>query len=160
LRCTAEAGGAEYDCTPYEYDDMVAKDKLYAEAEAVYRKFLAEDERIARIGGVTEPTEVLLETTSGFFLKDAMVGYRSDKERGLTARDGERVIRSVVRLVGLSKGGSVAALRICTDSTSVRVFEKSKYVGKGSINRDDLYFGRVDERLVIIGVDGEQVKAC
>ena len=51
-RCTPEAGGAEFDCTQHQYDEMVAKDKLYAEAEAVYRKFLAEDVRILRAGGI------------------------------------------------------------------------------------------------------------
>ena len=61
-RCTPEAGGAEFDCSQHQYDDMVAKDQLYAEAEAVYRKFFAEDVRILRKGGVQEPTEALLRT--------------------------------------------------------------------------------------------------
>ena len=51
-RCTPEAGGAEFDCTQHQYDEMVAKDKLYAEAEAVYRKFFVEDVRIFRKGGI------------------------------------------------------------------------------------------------------------
>lgn len=159
-RCTPEAGGAEFECTQQQYDEMVAKDKLYAEAEAVYRKFHAEDLRIARAGGASQPTSVLLETTSGFFLEDSMEGYRSDRERGLTAHGGNRDIKSVTRLVGVSKGGSVAALRVCTDSTSIAIHEKGRYVGQGSINNDDLYFGLVDSRIKIIGVDGEQVDSC
>jgi hypothetical protein len=66
-RCTPEAGGAEFDCTQHQYDEMVAKDKLYAEDEAVYRRFLVEDIRIMRAGGVSSPTPELLETTSGAF---------------------------------------------------------------------------------------------
>ena len=48
--CTPEAGGEPFTCSQYQYDEMVGRDALYAEAEAVYRKFLAEDVRIMRAG--------------------------------------------------------------------------------------------------------------
>ena len=159
-RCTPEAGGDEFDCTPAQYDEMVAKDKLYAEAEAVYRRFLAEDMRIARSGGVTEPTKELLETTSGAFLKNAMNEYRSNLKERITIEGGDREIKSLTRLAGLSKAGSVVAIRSCVDATSIRVLKNGKYLGQGLVTRDDLYFSRVDSRLKIIGADGKEVESC
>ena len=158
--CTPEAGGAEFECTQHQYDEMLAKDKLYAEAEAVYRKFLEEDMRIARAGGVSDPTPVLLETTSGFFLEDSMAGYRSDKEEMLTVREGDRTIVSLTRMVGASKGGSIVALRACTDARTVRVFKRGAYFGTGLLTEDDLYFGRFGSQLKIIGADGKEVESC
>jgi hypothetical protein len=160
LRCTAEAGGAEYACTPYEYDDMVAKDKLYAEAEAVYRKFLAEDERIFRKGGITEPTEVLLETTTGAFLENSMTLYRSFVEEERKSVGGEILLESLTRLPGQSKGGSVVAIRACVDASTTTVYRHGKRAGKGGVGTDALYFGRVDGVLKIQGADGKAVESC
>ena len=159
-RCTPEAGGAEFHCSQKQYVDMVAKDKLYAEAEAVYRKFLAEDIRIARGGGVSEPTEELLATATGAFLNDLMAGYREDKSQGITVRGGDRMVKTLTRLVGVAKAGSSVALRVCVDSSSVEVFRAEKRVGSGLITSDDLYFGRADGVLKILGADGEEVKSC
>lgn len=159
-RCTPEAGGAEFDCSQKQYDDMVAKDKLYAEAEAVYRRFLAEDVRIAREGGVSEPTEELLATATGAFLDDVLAGYRDDKGQGITIRGGDRIIKSLARLPGVAKAGSSVALRVCVDSTSVDVFRAEQRVGSGLITSDDLYFGRADGVLKILGADGKEVKSC
>ena len=75
-RCTPEAGGAEFDCSQHQYDDMVAKDQLYAEAEAVYRKFFAEDCGL-RAGGSASPPDCW--TTTGFLRIDGS----KDKEARL-----------------------------------------------------------------------------
>lgn len=159
-RCTPEAGGAEFDCSQHQYDDMVAKDQLYAEAEAVYRKFLAEDLRIARAGGLSQPTSVLLATTDGVFFDDVMVGYRSDKKAGLTARGGDRVIERIDRVPGTSKGGSLATLRVCVDSSSIEVLRRGEPIGFGLVSQDDLYFAMRGQRLKIIGADGKEVRSC
>ncbi|WP_377103174.1 hypothetical protein [Propionicimonas sp. T2.31MG-18] len=158
--CTPEAGGAEFSCSQQQYDEMVAKDKLYAEAEAVYRRFLQEDLRISRTGGTESATSVLLETTAEAFLKKALEGYRQDRAEGLSARGGDRVVRSIERLAGVSKGGSLVALRACVDASSVTVYKAGKYVGKGLVTRDDLYFKRIGSALKVIGADGSEVSSC
>lgn len=158
--CTPEAGGAEFSCSQQQYDEMVAKDKLYAEAVAVYRRFLQEDLRISRTGGTDSATSVLLETTAEAFLKKALEGYRQDRAEGLSARGGDRVVRSIERLAGVSKGGSLVALRACVDASSVSVYKAGKYVGKGLVTRDDLYFKRIGSALKVIGADGSEVSSC
>ncbi len=69
-RCTPEAGGAEFDCSQHQYDDMVAKDQLYAEAEAVYRKFFAEDVRIIGPEASASPRRSCSTRPTGVFLAD------------------------------------------------------------------------------------------
>ena len=159
-RCTPEAGGAEFECSQKQYDDMVAKDKLYAEAEAVYRRFLAEDLRIGRAGGVTEPTEELLAVATGAFLDDVIAGYREDKSQGITVRGGDRLLKSLKRLVGVAKAGSSVALGVCVDSSSVEVFRAKRRIGSGLITSDELYFGQAKGVLKILGADGEEVESC
>ncbi len=159
-RCTPEAGGDEFDCTQAQHDEMIAKDRLYAEAEAVYRRYLAEDMRIARDGGVREPTEALLDATSGAFLENAIAEYRSNLKEKITIEGGEREVKSLTRLVGLSKAGSIVAIRSCVDATSIRVLKNGKYVGRGLVTQDDLYFGLIDSHLKIIGADGRELESC
>lgn len=159
-RCTPEAGGDEFDCSQRQYDEMVAKDKLYAEAEAVYRRFLAEDLRISRAGGTDVATDELLATTASDFLARALDGYRRDKAERLTVADGTRVVVSLERMAGVSKAGSLIAMRACLDASSVEVYRAGKYLGRGLITVDDLYFGEVDDQLRLIGADGKEVTAC
>lgn len=159
-RCTPEAGGPEFDCTQHQYDDMVAKDKLYAEAEAVYRKFLAEDIRIMRAGGVLEPTPALLETASGAFLADVMEEYVEMHKLGLRAEGQDPVLVQLVRQPGRSKGGSVAVLTSCIDSTETAFVRSGKVQKHGPIARDTVYFGPAGAAMRIIGADGGKVPRC
>ncbi len=57
--CTPDDGSSPYACPKVQYDAKAKEAALYAEAEAVYRKYLAEDERIYRLGGVTDVTLLL-----------------------------------------------------------------------------------------------------
>ncbi len=158
--CTPEAGGAGFSCSQHQYDDMVAKDKLYAEAEAVYRKFFAEDSRILRVGGVSGPTEVIKQTTAGAFLQDSMDYYRSLLDERSKLVGGEIALTNLVRVPGVSKGGSLVALRACIDASSARIQLHGKDIGPGRKGVDLLYFGRFDGVLKIQGADGQEGQTC
>jgi len=158
--CTPEAGGDEFSCSQHQYDEMVAKDKLYAEAEQVYRTFFAEDSRILRRGGISEPTEVIKATTTGDFLENSMDYYKSLKRQRATLVGGEIELTRLERAPGVSKGGSVVALRACIDATSTRIFIRGKDSGPGRLGVDILYFGRVDGVLKILGADGKEDQPC
>lgn len=160
FRCTPEAGGAEFDCSQAQYDEMVAKDALYAEAEAVYRKFLAEDERIFRQGGVSEPTPTLLDTATGAFLEDSMELYRTLKTEDRRLVGGEMKLVSLVRAPGITKEASLVSLRSCVDARSASVVVKGKNAGHGYQVEDLLYFGRVGGGLKILGADGKGDSEC
>jgi len=159
-RCTPEAGGAEFHCSQKQYVDMVAKDKLYAEAEAVYRKFFEEDVRIFRAGGITKPTPVVLETTTGDFQVDSMDLYNSFVREGRKSVGGDIRLARLDRVPGASKGGSVVALRACVDASSTTTVRHGSSPEKGGFGSDLLYFGRSDGTLKIQGADGEAVESC
>lgn len=159
-RCTPEAGGDEFDCSQAQHDEMVAKDKLYAEAEAVYRKFFAEEVRILRAGGTDTVTPMLKETTTGAFLEDVMDYYRSLKSDKATLVGGEVRLATLVRVPGVSKAGSVIAMRACSDASSARIVIDGKDSGPGRSGSDLLYFIRVDGALKIEGADGKEVSSC
>lgn len=160
FRCTPEAGGAEFECSQQQHDEMVAKDELYAEAEAVYRRFFEEDVRMFRIGGADEATEVLLDTTAGDFLRDSLDLYRKLKREGRKSVGGEIRLASLVRAPGTSKGGSVVALRACIDASSTKTVVRGQVVEQGGSGSDLLYFGRFDAGLKIQGADGKAVESC
>lgn len=158
--CTPEAGGAAYECSQFDYDQMIAKDKLYAEAEAVYRRFFAEDERIYRAGGVDEPTPVLLETTTGKFLEDSMRIYRALKKNNTHSEGDPAELAWLRRLPGVVEQGSLVALRACTDaSRAVMVTPGAANESAGYLS-DVLFFGRDGSDLKITQAKGDVVKSC
>lgn len=159
-QCTPEAGGDPFECTQQQYDQMVAKDKLYAEAEAVYRRFFAEDVRILRAGGISDPTPVLLETTTGAFLEDSMALYRAFAKEQRKSVGGEIRLVSLTRVPGISKEGSIVTLRSCVDATTTTIYKAGKPADKGGAGSDLLYFGSVEGDLRIQGADGEAVESC
>lgn len=158
--CTPEAGGAAYECSAFDYEQMVAKDKLYAEAEAVYRKFFAEDERIYRAGGVDEPTPVLLETTTGKFLEDSMRIYRALKKNE-THLEGQPAGLSWIRRVpGAQSAGSVVAMQTCTDASKSLMVTPGRPNESAGYLSDLVYFGRDGDALKIMSARGDVVKTC
>ncbi len=160
FRCTPEAGGDEYDCSQAQHDEMVAKDTLYAEAEAVFRKFFAENIRISRAGGLREATPVLLETSTGQYLSEAVDTYRRLGVEKLTPRGDDPKIAYVRRLPGRSKGGSLVALQTCIDASGWAFYRGDRRISKGFPARDDVYFKVADGALKMIGADGKKVRSC
>ena len=154
FRCTPEAGGDEYDCSQAQHEEMVAKDALYAEAEEVARKLFAENIRITRAGGVTEPTPVLLELSERYFLEDVMQQYRDFHKNRLLPKGEDPLIVRVERLAGRSKEGSVVALRICVDASNWAFYRGDKLKSRGYLAEDDIYFTRTNGVLKAFGADG------
>ena len=160
IRCTPEAGGAEYDCSQAQHDEMVAKDRLYAEAEAVFRRAFAENIRISRAGGSPEATPVMLETAAGDFLDGLRSEYARLVAEQLRAKGRDPKIVSVMRLPGKSKGGSVVALRVCVDASDWSFYRDGKAISHGFPAADDIYFATLDGRIRMIGADGRKVERC
>lgn len=158
--CTPEAGGAAYECSQFDYEQMVAKDKLYAEAEAVYRKFFAEDERIYRAGGVDEPTPVLLETTTGKYLSDSMGLYQGLLKHKARITSGAPHLVAITRLPGVSRDGSLVSISACVDARSVVVRGEDKYQTQGSIFLERAYFSRSQGSLKIQSSQWKKLESC
>ena len=116
--------------------------------------------RIMRAGGVAEPTDVILETTSGAFLEDVMSQYREFEQEGLKAEGSGPDLISVKRAAGRSKTGSIVSITTCVDGRSTDFIKQGKPIGSGVLARDDNYFARVDGLLKVVGADGKEVESC
>jgi hypothetical protein len=158
--CTPSDGSTAYPCYQVQYDEKVKEDKLYAEAETVYRTYLAEDERINRIGGITEPTPVLLETTEGEFLTDILANYKELRTVGATATGGEFKISWFKRRPRDTYAGSVATLMVCTDASSVQMAVKGKPPKPGRLIEEIGYLVREGEQLKIAASRSKVVTTC
>lgn len=157
--CTPEAGGEATPCSQIDYEQMKAKDALYTEAEAVYRKFFAESVRISREGGVAEPTATLLDTTAGDYLEDMMTIFRGLHTRGVRAEGTDPQV-TISRLPGISKAGSIVALSVCIDSRGWAFYSGPDQTATGRVGIDEVHFARFDQVLKIIGADGRETASC
>ncbi|HAM44202.1 MAG TPA: hypothetical protein DCM67_04130 [Propionibacteriaceae bacterium] len=158
--CTPSDGGTAQPCYKAEYDQKIKEDALYAEAEAVYRKFLAEDERIHRVGGASAATPVLLATTTGSYLESAMTVYKALKAAKATASGGEFKIAWVRREPRLSMANSLVALTACTDTSSVQMGSQGKTPLPGRISERTVYFVREADQLKITDGTYKLVDQC
>lgn len=158
--CTPEAGGEESPCSQVDYEEMKAKDALYAEAEAVYREYYAENIRISRTGGVTEPTEILLRTTTGSVQENVMDVFRDMVKRGVRAKGNDPTL-AIDRAPGLERKGSLVALEVCADASGWAFYNGSKLVSQGRPARERVYFARSDgEQLKMTYTEGKWVESC
>jgi hypothetical protein len=157
--CTPEAGGDESPCTQAQYDEMKAKDALYAEAEEVFREYFAENIRISRAGGVTEPTEVILATTTGAARESVMEAFSALAKRGSRA-DGKDPTLILAREPGVSKGGSAVTLLACVDARGWAFYKDGKVVSEGRAAEDRVYFIQTDDGLKMAFVEGRWVDTC
>ncbi len=146
--CTPSDGGTPQPCYKAEHDLQAKEDKLYAEAEAVFRRFLAEEERIYRTGGVSAATPIMLETLTGDYLRSAINGFRALKESGSTAVGGEFKIVWVRPYPAEVHEGTVASVQACIDTHSVQMGTRD----------DKSKPGRVSVRTAFLARDGESLK--
>ena len=159
--CTPVAGGTPYACYEYDYQQTSAQNKLYAEAEAVYRKFNAEDERIYRAGGVAEATQVLLETASGEFLDDALSYYRALRTDRTRLIEGRFVVERVTRAPNNVRPGTVATLEVCRDiSDAVMKTGSGKPFSSGQDSVVRAYFVQSEAGLTIDYGENKWVTSC
>jgi hypothetical protein len=158
--CTPDDGSSPYACPKVQYDAKAKEAALYTEAEQVYRKFLAEHERIYRLGGVTEPTPVILVTTTGSFQADVMAGYRNLIATHATATGGEFKIAWIKRQPKDTMDGSIVALMACTDTSTVQMSAQGKASTPGRIVERIGYFVRDGELLKLTAARSKVVSTC
>ena len=159
--CTPSEGGTPHPCYKAEHDLQAKEDALYAEAEAVYRKYRTEHERIYRVGGAKQATPTMLETLTGDALQERTAHYRGLLESSVRATGGTFLLGYLRRAPKEKAEGSIATLESCIDARSVRITEgKTSHPGKIGLER--AFFTQSDSGLKIsylMRFDGE-VASC
>lgn len=161
FRCTPEAGGSEAPCSEQQYQEMKAKDALYAEAEQVYRTYQAEFLKVIRAGGADKLTPGLEAVLGSDDVRKVVAGeLKLFKKDGLSIRGPGAKIVKATRRPSFLKNGSVATIDFCVDSRDTDIYEGSKRVNQGILGKDTTYFRQVDGSLKIVFIVGDEVKSC
>ncbi len=158
--CTPSGGGTPAPCYKAEYDQQVKEDALYAEAEVVYRKFVAEDDRIWRAGGLDEPTPALLEVATGDFLEDSMNIYRALKETKTKMVGGSTTTAWLKRAPDKATPDSLVTLEDCRDASTARLVAPAEDAISAGYTSDVLHFARDQGHLKISSALGDVVAKC
>ena len=158
--CTPSNGGTPAPCYKAEHDQQVKEDALYAEAEAVYRKYIAEDERIYRAGGIDQPSDVLKETLSGDFLAQKMSSYEALKQSRTALVGGEFKVAWLKRAPKQATAGSLVTLQDCVDTSSAQLVTEGEGSTPAGYTSDVLHFTREQGQLKISSGLGDVVTKC
>ncbi len=157
-QCVPEAGGDPVPCGPIEYEQAQARDALYAEAEAVYRRFWTESDRLY----ASESPEVTPEieaTTAGNFLKYVEEEFAAPSyARRLSGNT--RLVR-LERYVGVSRSGSIVSLNACWDSSGATFSPRNgdPATAGGAVD-ENVFFSRFDGVLKLVDAESEAVNQC
>jgi hypothetical protein len=140
--CTPEAGGTPSPCRRVQFEESSKRLALYAEAEAVYRKYLAEDERIWRAGGVSEATAVMQETLTGPALSSALNFYQALGSTHTKLDGGESKLVWVKRVPDEISPGMLVALQACVDQHTASLVSEGEPTESGGYFSDTINFSR------------------
>ena len=152
--CTPEAGGTPSPCSQAEFEEMKAKDALYAEAEGVYRRLFDIRSTLTRSGSPANGAFDQYATGSALIALNEVAG------RGVRLEGGEINLAWLVRLPGLSLEGSEVALESCVDATSGTAIKNGTAVGRGSRARERTFFRHVDGKLKASASQYKEVDEC
>ena len=155
--CTPESGGSATPCTQEQYEEMKKLDALYAEAEDVYRRFVAEDVKLLRSGGLAEGP--VLDLIGGPMVDRYKARRQDQHDLGITMT-GEVTVGFVRRLPGRAHEGSEVALFSCLDGSALVGSSAGESVGHGDIVAYNTYFKHVGEALKIWWDEGKKVTSC
>ena len=157
-QCVPEAGGDPVPCGPIEYEQAQARDALYAEAEAVYRKYWAESMSAERGEGDGIPPGIR-GIISGKFLTYEETLW-SKERRALRVGGNDPLLVRVDRLPGLTRDGSTVALLVCWDASQASYRSSAGEMEKGVISEQRVYLSRLDAVLKITNSEFREVDAC
>ena len=156
--CIPEAGGEAVPCGPIEYEQSQRRDALYAEAEAVYRRFRVE---ATRVDGVADPAMTPeLEAVTGGEFRQALISV-FQQSQGRQRLSGEPAIVWVRRLPDLSRSGSIVAITACTDATRVRFANPDGEPTAGVVSEHRFFLARDSAgALKIVSSEHRSVASC
>lgn len=156
--CTPESGGSATPCTQEQYEEMKKLDALYAEAEDVYRRFVAEDVKLLRSGGLAEGP--VLDLIGGPMV-DRYKARRQDQHDAKVTMTGDVSIAYVRRLPGYSYEGSDVTLSSCVDGSGMKGYGPSgNELGPGNVVIYNTYFKQVNEGLRVWWEKSQKAGSC
>lgn len=143
--------------TPTENAQEREERIAYEQAEAAYRAFGAEYDRVAAAGGSMEPTAAMRRYAGGSYLRAYARVLRQQKEIGAVAKG--RAVVAYVKPSGFEPASLLLAS--CEDGSKIRIFDaKGKLLGTGVVARLQLTARKVSGSWLIWQSKEEKVREC
>lgn len=131
---------------------MKAKDALYAEAEAVYRRTV--QIRMDAYSGRPIPDLTTVAVGSG------LESFKADIAQGYRLEAGSFTVVRVERKVGESREGSIVALTSCLDSTGVSLYRGAARVDLPARGRESTFYRRDGGQLKLAAITTKVDAQC
>lgn len=160
--CTPEAGGAESPCSQQDYEKMKARDAQYAEAEKVYREYIAEFEQVMRDGGAERlPPRTKSILADKELAASILAQFVDFKKSGLHLVGPGIVVQSANREPGKVSRDSVVTMRFCVDASRMTSYQGRKKSEQWGIAMETMYFRpAVGVGMQIVDGESEVAQAC
>jgi len=158
--CTPSNGGTPQPCYKAEHDLQVKEDALYTEAEAVYRKFVVEEERIYRSGGIDEPSATLRDVATGDFIQGKTITYQALKQTSTKMIGGEITLAWIRPAPKAATPETLVTMEACLDASSASIVTPGLETVSAGYTSDVLHFVREDGQLKITSALGDVVDKC
>ena len=102
----------------------------------------------------------MLQTTTGKYLDDSMRIYKDLYTRHSRARGGAFTIAWIHRVPGESTGGSIVALKVCSDPSSARIGPTAAESKPGLVVQETGYFTQTSSGLKLTDARTKGVPKC
>lgn len=159
--CTPEAGGTPAPCTQAQHEEMLRMDALYAEAETVLRRYVAEVDRQYANWELRAMTPELEATTMGSFRSYEEQLIEKSRAKQLRRVNGAQPMAWIKRIPGLARDGSIVALEACEDGRAERYLDKDMAASQpGEVFLYRYFFARSGESLKITQSEFKKGESC
>lgn len=150
-------------CTPEIAAEQKQQAANFAAAEASYRAFFAERNRLAEAGGTTTATATMKKYASGPYLQDFVGFLAAEKKSNRRVRPGG-TIAEVRPLPGEHRTQSPEAeltLEVCEDGRKSAIYDSSgKLLFHGILVAGKIYVREISGSWLIWEADTKQVPRC
>lgn len=137
-----------------------SQDPLYLEAVEVYKKVYGQEYRLLVAGGAADLPPALKKLLVDPALTELQETYADVHKDEVAFAPTPRPIHKILPYPGVSREGSVVALRTCEDSRAVKVLHRGKPIENGMLIERRVYFTREAGSLRVKVIDAREVTKC
>ncbi len=152
--CTPDGETSGAPCSKEEYDAQLERDRLYEEAESVYRKLTAAEQELFRHGAPAD--ESVLRYVTGQARDTVVQAHESE----LRLVDGEARIVWIKRNPDEAKAESTVSMVACIDNTAALSAMPGEAARPGGHAREYMFFVNSGDGLKVTLFEYEVVDAC
>ena len=157
--CIADGVRTPGTCSRADYEAQQKEQQLFTEAQRVYRTFTDERTRIRGLGGVDEPTPIMLQTSTDTYLRQWLAVFRLQKERGDRITGGVKIGGFAIER-SQTKPGADFSMRACEDGRDSVGIDTNGDRYPGRLAKVILFFKNEESQFKIFDWSGSEAQSC